>query len=46
MGNSVDPKNVLVGTESLIVLNAEKGRTLKITNLSRFPHGYDGLRVW
>lgn len=46
MGNSQDPKSVLVCQESLIVLNSELGRTLTMTNLSRFPHGFDGLRIW
>lgn len=46
MGNSQDPKNVLVGQEILIVLNSELGRTLSMTHLSRFPHGFDGLRIW
>ena len=43
---STNDQNVLVGQEILIVLNQEKGRTLKMTHIMRFPHGFDGLRIW
>mgnify|MGYP000846088008 FL=1 len=43
---STNDQNVLIGKDTLIVLNSEKARTLKLTHILRFPHGFDGLRIW
>lgn len=45
-GKQSSDKQVLIGKETLIVLNSEKGRTLNLTHILRFPHGFDGLRIW
>ena len=44
--SATNDQKILIGKEALIVLNSEKGRTLKMTQLTRFPHGFDGLRIW